>query len=112
MRFALTGGQAADGPQAVPLLTGIETGAVLADKGYESNRILAFIRSGGATAVIPPKANRKEPWEYDRELYRQRNLIERTFNKLKHWRRIATRYDRRSIHFLSVLYLVSAVVWG
>jgi len=112
MRFALTGGQAADGPQAVPLLTGIETGAVLADKGYESNRILAFIRSGGAMAVIPPKANRKEPWEYDRELYRQRNLIERAFNKLKHWRRVATRYDRRSIYFLSVLYLVSAVIWG
>lgn len=112
MRFALTGGQASDGPQAAPLLTGIETGAVLADKGYESNRILAFIRSEGATAVIPPKANRKEPWEYDRELYRQRNLIERAFNKLKHWRRVATRYDRRSIYFLSVLYLVSAVIWG
>lgn len=112
MRFALTGGQAADGPQAVPLLTGIETGAVLADKGYESNRILAFIRSSDATAVIPPKANRKEPWEYDRELYRQRNLIERAFNKLKHWRRVATRYDRRSIYFLSVLYLVSSVIWG
>ena len=111
MRFALTGGQASDGPQAVPLLTGIEAGAVLADKGYESNRILAFIRSGGAKAVIPPKRNRKEPWEYDRELYRQRNLIERAFNKLKHWR-IATRYDRRSIYFLSTLYLVSAVIWG
>ena len=112
MRFALTGGQASDGPQAVPLLTGIEAGAVLADKGYESNRILAFIRSGGAQAVIPPKANRKEPWEYDRELYRQRNLIERAFNKLKHWRRIATRYDRRSIYYLSALYLVSSVIWG
>ena len=111
MRFALTGGQAADGPQAVPLLTGIETGAVLADKGYESNRILAFIRSGGATVVIPPKANRKEPW-YDRELYRQRNLIERAFNKLKHWRRIATRYDRRSTYYLSAIYLVSSIIWG
>ena len=112
LRFALTGGQASDGPQAIPLLEGIETGAVIADKGYESNRILAFIRSTGATAVIPPKSNRKEPWEYDKELYRERNLIERAFNKLKHWRRIATRYDRRSIYFLSALYLVSAVTWG
>ena len=85
---------------------------MLADKGYESNRILAFIRPGGAAAVIPPKANRKEPWEYDRELYRERNLIERAFNKLKHWRRIATKYDRRSIYFLSALYLVSVVTWG
>ena len=112
MRFALTGGQASDGPQAIPLLTGIETGAVIADKGYESNRILAFIRSGGATAVIPPRRNRKEPCEYVRELYRQRNLIERAFNKLKHWRRIATRYDRRSAYFLSALYLVSSIIWG
>ena len=51
-------------------------------------------------------------WEYDRELYRQRNLIERAFNRLKHWRRVATRYDRRSLYFLSVLYLVSSVIWG
>ena len=112
MRFALTGGQAADAPQAIPLLRGIETGSVIADKGYESNRILAFIRSEDATAVIPPKSNRRAPWEYDRELYRERNLIERAFNKLKHWRRIATRYDRRSLYFLSTLYLVSSVIWG
>ena len=112
MRFALTGGQASDGPQAVLLLRGIEAGAMLAEKGYESNRILGFIRSSGATAVLPPKANRKEPWEYDRELYRRRNLIERAFNKLKHCRRNATRYDRRSICFLSALYLVSSVIWG
>ena len=112
MRFALTGGQVSDGPHAVSLLTGIEPGAVIADKGYESNGILEFIRSGGAKAVIPPKSNRKEPWEYDRDLYRQRNLIERAFNKLKHWHRIATRYDRRSLYFLSALYLVSSVIWG
>ena len=62
MHFALTGGQASDGPQAIPLLTGIETRAVIADKGYESHRILNFIRSEGATAIIPPKGNRKEPW--------------------------------------------------
>ena len=66
----------------------------------------------GSEAVIPPKSNRREPWEYDRELYRQRNLIERAFNKLKQWRRIATRYDRRSIYFLSALYLVASVIWG
>ena len=112
MRFALTGGQVPDGPQAIPLLEGIETGAVIADKGYESNGILDFIHKQGAEAVIPPKSNRKDPWEYDRELYRERNLIERAFNKLKHWRRIATRYDRRSVYFLSALYLVSSVVWG
>ena len=96
VRFSLTGGQRADVSQAIPLLTGIETGAVIADKGYESNRVLAFIRDQGAEAVIPPKSNRRDPWEYDRELYRQRNPIELAFNKFKHWRRIATRYDPRA----------------
>ena len=51
-------------------------------------------------------------WEYDRELYKQRNLIERAFNKLKQWRRIATRYDRKSLYFLSALHLVASVIWG
>ena len=74
--------------------------------------MLDFVRASGAEAVIAPKSNRRDPWEYNRELYRQRNLIERAFNKLKQWRRIATRYDRRSIYFLSALYLVSSVIWG
>ncbi len=112
VRFSLTGGQKADVSQAIPLLTGLEAGAVIADKGYESNRVLDFVRDSGAEAVIPPKSNRREPWEYDRELYKQRNLIERAFNKLKQWRRIATRYDRRSLYLLSALYLVSSVIWG
>ena len=54
----------------------------------------------------------RNPYEYDRELYRHRNLIERAFNKLKHWRRIATRNDRRGIYFLSALYLVASVIWS
>ena len=118
MRFALTGGQRADVSQAIPLLTGIEAGAVIADKGYEGNRVLSFISDQGAEVVIPPKSNRIQrirpcnPWEYDRELYRQRNLIERAFNKLKQWRRIATRYDRKRMYFLSALHLVSSVIWS
>ena len=58
MRFSLTGGQKADVSQAIPLLTGLEAGAVIADKGYESNRVLDFVRNQGAEAVIPPKSNR------------------------------------------------------
>ncbi len=83
MRFVLTGGQAADAPQAIPVLTGIETAYVIAGKGYESNKIPAFTQPTGATAVIPSKSNRRDPWEYGRELYRECNLIERAFNKLK-----------------------------
>ena len=74
-------------PQAIPLLSGIEAGCVITDEEYESNKIPAFILANGATAVIPPKSNRGDPCEYDR----QRILIERTFDKLKRWRRIATR---------------------
>ena len=69
---------------------------MIADKGYDSDRILGFIHSQGAIPVVPPMSNRKVPHEYDRGIYKRRNLIERSFNKLKHWRRIATRYDRSS----------------
>ncbi len=73
---------------------------------------MAGKREPGAIAVIPPKSNRKSPWEYDRDLYKQRDLIEIAFNKLKHWRRIATRYDRRSLFFLAALPLAAAVILG
>jgi transposase len=112
LRFSLTGGQAHDAPQAIPLLTGIQAQGVIGDKGYDSDQILNFIQQQGAVGVIPPKSNRKVSREYDRELHKHRNLIERAFNKLKHWRRIATRYDRKSLYFLSALYLVSAVTWS
>jgi transposase len=112
IRFSLTGGQAHDASLAIPLLTGIKAEGVIGDKGYDGDQILNFIQQQGAVAVIPPRSNRKAPREYDRELYKRRNLIERTFNKLKHWRRIATRYDRKSIYFLSALYLASAVTWS
>ena len=95
------------------MLTGLETSAVIANKGYESNKIVAFMQSTGSTAVIPPKSNRKDPWEYDKELYRERNLIELAFDKLKHWRRIATRYDpQEHLLFLSAPYLVVSLIWG
>ena len=63
IRFALTEGQAHDAPEAIPLLTGIKAGHVIVDKGYESDKVLDFIRSQGAIPVIPPKTNRKNPWE-------------------------------------------------
>ena len=112
MRFILTGGQAADAPQGVPLLREIRASHVIADRGYDSNRIVSFVHGQGATAVIPPTSNRRVPREYDRELYKLRNLIERAFNRLKQWRRIATRYDRRSAYFLAALQLAAAVTWS
>jgi transposase len=112
LRFILTGGQAHDATQAIPLLTGIKARHVIGDKGYDSDQIWSFIQEQGAVAVIPPGSNRKTPREYDRELYKQRDLIKRAFNKLKRWRRIATRYDRKSIYFMVSLHLASAITWS
>lgn len=112
VRFILTGGQANDAPQAIPLLSGVTATHVIADKGYDSDSMLDFARGQRVIAVIPPRSNRKVLREYDRELYKQRNLIERAFNRLKQWRRIATRYDRRSLYLLSALHLASAITWS
>ena len=84
---------------------------MIADKGYDSERVLQKIKELGAIAVIPPKSNRKVQREYDRELYKERNLIERTFNKLKRFRRIATRYDRKALYYRSFVYLAASLLW-
>ena len=112
LRFILTRGQAGDAPQAIPLLTGMEARHVIADRGYDADAILEFVRSHGAVPVIPPTSRRKIQREYDRELYKKRNLIERAFGRLKNWRRIATRYDRRSLYYLAFLHLAAAITWS
>jgi len=112
LRMILTGGQRHDAPQAPALLEGMKSPYVIADKGYDSRRILDLIREQGAVAVIPPRKNRKEQREYDRELYKRRNVIERAINRLKDYRRIATRYDRKAIYYLSFLHLAAAVTWS
>lgn len=85
--------------------------ALLADKGYDSDAIRDALAELEIEAVIPSKSNRKDPDPYDREAYKQRNLIERMFNKLKNWRRIATRYDKTASSFLAFISLVSAKMW-
>lgn len=113
MRFCLTGGQAADCTQAIPLLEGQNAEAVLADKGYDSDAIVRFIRRKmRAKAVIPPKKNRKVQRRYGKKRYKQRNIIERAFNKLKHWRRIATRYDRCNTTFAASIILAAIQIWA
>jgi transposase len=111
MRFVVTGGQVNDCTQAHRLLEGAETAHVIADKGYDSDGVLQKIEELGASAVIPPRSSRKVQRDYDRELYGERNLIERTFGKLKRFRRIATRYDRRALYFKSFLYLAASLLW-
>jgi len=85
--------------------------AVIADKAYDNNALRQLIGEAGAAAVIPSLSSRKAPIPHDAIAYKLRNRIERFFNKLKHFRRIATRYDRRAIHFLAALHLASAMIW-
>lgn len=112
LRFILTGGQVNDCTQALALLDGMTGKAVLADKAYDSRAILERIQKMQAVAVIPPTATRKIQREYDHQLYRQRNCIERTFRWLKQFRRIATRYDRKAHYFLATLQIAAFAIWG
>lgn len=111
LRFILTAGQSGDILQAPALLEGFRAKAVLADKAYDSNALRQIIADSGAEAVIPSNRTRKVIIPHDQTVYRQRNRIERCFNKLKHFRRFATRYDRRAIHFLAFIHLAAAMLW-
>lgn len=111
LKLILTPGQRGDAPLAAALLEGLSPRRVLADKAYDSNALRSLIAEMGAEAVIPSNSTRKILIPYDFEAYKVRNTIERCFNKLKHFRRIATRFDRRAVHFLSFLQLAAAILW-
>lgn len=111
LRLILTPGQRGDAPLAPALLDGLSPRRVLADKAYDSNALRDLIASMGAEAVIPCNPTRKQKIPYDFEAYKVRNTIERCFNKLKHFRRIATRFDRRASYFLGFLHLAAALLW-
>lgn len=111
LRFILTGGEAHDSTTAADLLASHTAPAVIADKAYDNNALRKLIADAGIEAVIPSLSSRKVLIPHDAEAYKLRNRIERFFNKLKHFRRIATRYDRRAIHFLAALYLAAAMIW-
>lgn len=108
--LSLTPGQAADITQAEPLLEELEPEAVIADKGYDSDALVERLDERMITPVIPPKANRNEPRQTDFALYRERNLVERFFNTLKHYRGIATRYDKLANTFLAGVVLVCVLI--
>jgi transposase len=111
LRFILTPGQAGDVIQAPALLEGYRADHVIADTAYDSRALREVIGAMGAIAVIPSNPTRKHPFTHDRTIYRLRNRIERCFNKLKHFRRLATRYDRRASYFLSFIHLAAAMIW-
>jgi transposase len=99
LQFLLTAGQVHDCTQAIALLGERKAEAVLADKGYDMDAILAHIEASGARAVIPPVCCRKQQRDYDKQLYTEPNRIERCFSKLRQFRRLATRYDKTRTRF-------------
>ena len=96
---------------APQLLSELNGDAVVADKAYDSSPVRQLIGEAGAEAVIPSISSRKIVIPHDTLAYRLRNRIERFINKLKHFRHIATRYDRRAIYFLACIHLASAMIW-
>jgi transposase len=108
----ITGGQRADVSQAEQLLAdGIAGDFALGDKGYDSNDLVEFIIECGSEPVIPSRKSRKQPREYDKHRYKERHLVECFIGKLKYYRRIFSRFDKYSRHYLSYLQFASALIW-
>ena len=112
LRLLLGPGQQADCQRATELLAATPTTAnVLGDKGYDTESVIASVEALGAQVVIPSKKNRRVERQIDRNLYRDRNKVERFFSRLKQFRRLATRYDKTASSFLGMLHFVSALLW-
>ena len=106
VNLKITPGQAHDGRSADDMLDTVQQGCtLLADRAYDSDRLHAELASKGAVANVRAVRNRKAPPPFDRELYKQRNIVERFFNKLKHFRAVATRYDKRDDNYLASIKL-------
>ena len=110
VEFILTGGQQADVTQAEPLMLGHEADALIADKAYDSDAVVAAAKRQGAEAVIPSKKNRKVPREYDKHLYKDRKKVEWFINLLKQYRRVATRYEKTARNFLGFVHVASIMI--
>ena len=111
VRILITAGTVHDVTQAIALIDGYSAEWLLADKGYDSNKVIEKAVSQGMATVIPPRKNRKEQREYDKELYRLRGLVENAFLWLKRWRGIATRYAKNTASFLAAVQIRCIAIW-
>ncbi len=112
IRLELTPGQVHDGAMAATFLPDLQPGAILlADRAYDSNAIRNEAKARSVWTNIPPKRNRTASISFSRWVYRQRNLVERFFNRIKQYRGIATRYDKCPFNFLAAIKLVSSLIW-
>lgn len=112
LQIELSPGQTHDAPMAGLLLQDLPKGtSLLADRGYDANWIRDLIEDQECTPVIPPKSNRTETIAFNKRKYRKRNLVERCINKLKQFRHIATRYDRKASAYLAFAKLAAVRLW-
>ena len=110
VELKVTPGQVADITEAESLLAGHEFDAAIGDKGFDSKKLVDYIKSRGAEAVIPPRSNLKDQREFDRHLYKERNLVERFINRIKQYRRVATRYEKTARNFLAFVQVAAIMV--
>jgi len=108
--LTLTAAQAPDIRQAEGLLAGRQARFVIADKGYDGDRLVAAIAAGGAEPVIPPMRHRRVRRGYDRGRYRTRNVVERFWGRLKRFRRVAARSEKTARNFLAFVHLASVMI--
>ena len=111
LRFILTAGEAHDVTTVPDLLAGLPAGGVIADKAYDTNAVRELIAEANAEAVIPSKITRKVTIPHDAIAYKLRNRIERFFNKLKQFRHVCTRFDRRALNYLAMAKLAAIRLW-
>lgn len=111
VRFLIAPGQSHDILAVPALLEGQTPTAVLADRAYDANSFRRLLDRIGAKAVIPSTRSRKVPIPHDPVAYKLRNRVERCFNKLKHFRRFSTRYDRIASHYLAFVHLAAIMLW-
>ena len=111
LRIILTPGQEHDSKQAEALVFDLSTEAVIADKAYDTNAFRHELENREIAAVIPSKANRVTPIPHDRDLYKERHLVECFFCKIKDFRRIATRYEKTAINFLAMAHFIACIIW-
>ena len=111
LRFILTAGQSHDSTQAEPLITKYEFERLIADKSYDFDDLLQQLAERGVEAVIPPRSNRKQQREYDKHLYKERHLVECFINKIKHYRRVFSRFEKLAKRYLAFLSFAGALIW-
>lgn len=111
LRIHLTAGQRHDSPYAARLLDGLTVDRVMADRGYAGQAVIDIVLASGAEVVIPPHQRAKEQRDYDRWWYRERHLVEWFFSKLKHVRRVFSRFDKLARRYLGFIQFTSVLIW-